>query len=192
MRFRSRFRPSTTIVPLVRRERSHPPAAAPPAPTPNPLPPCDRTPEPNPGLASLQSYLERCGLGTALIDLVWVRTAILNGNPYRVQVHCSEAVAHGERPGRLLELSDWAESTAFTERERCALAWTDALTQLPRARVSEEMYEQVRQQFTDREVVDLSWAIVAMNAWSRLAIAFRLSPSPLGTAVPGPSSGGPI
>jgi alkylhydroperoxidase family enzyme len=179
------IRPPGTIVPLARRERPRSPAAPAVEARPAPLPHDALAPEPLHELSTLQRYLERGGLGTNLIDLVWVRTSILNGDPSRLEVHFSEAVAHGERPDRLLQLREWEASTAFTERERCALAWTDALSQLSRSRVTEEMYHRVRQQFTDREVADLSWAVVAMNAWNRLAIAFRISPRPAGTGVPG-------
>ncbi|HTP53991.1 MAG TPA: carboxymuconolactone decarboxylase family protein [Thermoplasmata archaeon] len=164
-------RTASPIVPLAAREAPRPPSHDPVRPGAEP----GTGTGPSRELDAIQSYLERCGLGATLLDLVALRTSILNGDPRRIQQQFTEALARGERPERLLQLRAWEGATVFTDRERCALAWTDALTQLPRAPVGEAMYDRVRSQFSEQEVVDLSWAIVAMNAWNRLAIAFRTS-----------------
>lgn len=133
-------------------------------------------PEPNRMMVAIKAYLEKCGLGDALLDLVWLRTSLLNGCGYGIQMHSLAAMAHGERANRLIHLRVGEESPGFTERERCAIAWTDAVTLIHRFRVPDELYSRVRTQFTEKEVVDLTWAVVAMNSWNRMAIAFRIPP----------------
>jgi AhpD family alkylhydroperoxidase len=134
-------------------------------------------PEPNRMMVGIKSYLDQCGLGARLLDLVWLRTSLLNGCGYGIQAHSISAMAHGERAERLYHLRVGEESPAFTERERCAIAWTDAVTLIHRFPVPDQLFERVRTQFSEKEVVDLTWAIVAMNSWNRMAIAFRIPPS---------------
>ncbi len=109
-------------------------------------------------------------------DLVSIRASQLNGCGFCVDMHVKQATLHGERPLRLHHLAIWRESTLFSPRERASLAWTEVLTQLPAQGVPDELYERVRGQLSEQEVVDLSHAIMAINAWNRINIAFRSEP----------------
>jgi alkylhydroperoxidase family enzyme len=91
-------------------------------------------------------------------------------------MHVKQAVMHGERPLRLHHLAIWRESTLFSPRERAALAWTEALTQLSPLGVSDEIYERVRTQFSEKELTDLTYAVMAINAWNRINVGFRAVP----------------
>jgi len=133
-------------------------------------------PEPMRALSSIEQYLEGCGLAPALLDLVQLRASLLNGCAYCLQRHSHEARARGERVERLFQLGAWPESPVFSEQERAALEWTDAVTNVQSGHVPEEVYQRARRQFTEKELVDLTWAIAAINAWNRLSIAFRYPP----------------
>ena len=91
-------------------------------------------------------------------------------------MHVKEATIHGERPLRLHHLIIWRESPLFSTREQAALEWTEALTQIPPHGVSDEVYERVRAQFSEKEIADLTFAIIAINAWNRANVAFRSVP----------------
>ena len=91
-------------------------------------------------------------------------------------MHTKDARAAGETEQRLYTLSAWEEAPFFTERERAALAWTEAVTQVASSHVPDELYQKVRQHFSEKELVDLTLAIVAINGWNRLAISFRSVP----------------
>lgn len=123
-------------------------------------------------LAGLQHYVDHSGLERALIDLVNVRISQINGCAYCLRVHTEEAVARGESHRRLHLLRVWAEGP-FSARERAALAWAEAITAVNQAPVSDAVYAEVRAQFGDHDLVALSYAAISMNAWNRLAIAFR-------------------
>jgi len=132
-------------------------------------------------LADLQRYVESSGLEHALLELVKMRASQINGCAYCLDMHSKDARAAGETEQRLYVLSAWRETHFYTDRERAALAWTEALTQISGGDVSDELYKQARQQFSEKELTDLSLAIVAINSWNRLAIAFR---STVGTYQP--------
>ncbi|MGN7920084.1 carboxymuconolactone decarboxylase family protein [Lysobacter antibioticus] len=123
-------------------------------------------------LAGLQSYVDKSGLERSLIDLVNVRISQINGCAYCLRVHTEEAVGRGESHRRLHLLRVWAEGP-FTARERAALAWAEAITAVNQAPVSDAVYAEVRAQFGDHDLVALTYAAISMNAWNRLAIAFR-------------------
>ena len=127
-------------------------------------------------LLGLRKYIENSGLEPSLIDLVNVRVSQINGCAYCIRAHTDEAVERGESHRRLHLLRVWPEGP-FSERERAALAWAEAITQVgdPRdqAPVGDEVYARVRAQFGDSDLVALTYAAIAMNAWNRLAIAFR-------------------
>ncbi|MGJ7904430.1 carboxymuconolactone decarboxylase family protein [Lysobacter sp. 1R34A] len=123
-------------------------------------------------LAGLQNYVDHSGLERALIDLVNVRISQINGCAYCLRVHTEEAVARGESHRRLHLLRVWAEGP-FNARERAALAWAEAITAVNQAPVSDAVYAGVREQFSDHVLVALTYAAISMNAWNRLAIAFR-------------------
>ena len=134
------------------------------------------SPVPYRAFSQLDVYLSSCGLDPKLVDLVRLRASGVNGCAYCLQMHSHDLLERGERVERLFQLGAWAESPVFTERERAALEWADAVTLVHTSRVPDELYERVRKQFTEKELVDLTWAIVGINGWNRVEIAFRGAP----------------
>ena len=116
------------------------------------------------------------GLGQTLIDLINLRASQINGCAFCVDMHSKEAKIHGERELRLYHVAVWRESPLFDARERAALEWTEALTQLPPHGVPDAIYDAVRAQFDEKEIVALSFAVMAINGWNRLSIGFRAEP----------------
>ncbi|MBX6312275.1 MAG: carboxymuconolactone decarboxylase family protein [Isosphaeraceae bacterium] len=127
-------------------------------------------------LGQLEAYVRRCGLEPSLLELVKLRASQINGCAYCIDMHTKDARARGETEQRLYALSVWRETPFFTERERAALAWTEAVTEVGRSRVPDDVYHWARQHFGEKELVDLTLAIVAINGWNRLAISFREVP----------------
>jgi AhpD family alkylhydroperoxidase len=127
-------------------------------------------------LSGLDAYVRDTGLETGLLDLVRVRASQLNGCAYCIDMHTKDARAGGETEQRLYGLSAWRETPFYTGRERAALAWTDAITRIGDGPVPDALYEEARQHFADKELVDLTLGIIAINAWNRLSIAFRTEP----------------
>jgi AhpD family alkylhydroperoxidase len=127
-------------------------------------------------LAQFQTYVERSGLERALLDLVKIRASQINGCAFCLVVHTNDAREHGESDERMHLLNAWHEAPVFTERERAALGWVDALTRVADTHVPDDVYEAARKQFSEKELVDLSAAVVAINAWNRISIAFRAQP----------------
>jgi AhpD family alkylhydroperoxidase len=127
-------------------------------------------------LYGLEKYLAECGLAPSLIDLIKLRASQINGCAYCIDMHTKDARARGESEQRLYELVAWRETPFYTERERAALAWTEAVTLIADGHVPDEVYEQAREQFTEQELVNLTLAIVAINGWNRFAISFRTVP----------------
>jgi AhpD family alkylhydroperoxidase len=115
-------------------------------------------------------------------DLVSIRASQINGCGFCVDMHIKQATLHGERPLRLHHLAIWRESTLFEPRERAALAWTEALTTLPAQGVPDDVYERVRGQLSEKELTDLSYAVMNINAWNRINVAFRTVPGSSDTA----------
>ncbi len=124
-------------------------------------------------MLGLEQFVRKSGLEHSLLELVKMRVSQINGCAYCLDMHSKDARAAGETEQRLYLLPAWRETTFYTERERAALAWAEALTQLAGHEVSDELYEQVRHQFGEKEIVDLSLAIIGINGWNRLAIPFR-------------------
>jgi AhpD family alkylhydroperoxidase len=120
--------------------------------------------------------LRETSLEPGLQHLVTLRASQLNGCAFCVDMHVKEAKIDGERELRLHHVTVWRESPLFTPRERAALAWTEALTQLPPHGVPQELYEEVRAEFPDKELVDLTFLVMSINGWNRLSIAFRAVP----------------
>jgi AhpD family alkylhydroperoxidase len=112
----------------------------------------------------------------AILDLVFIRASQINGCAFCLDMHVKQATIHGERPLRLYHVAAWRESTLYVPRERAALAWTEVLTQLPPQGVPDEIYDRVRTQFSEKEISDLTFAIMAINAWNRVNIAFKVVP----------------
>jgi AhpD family alkylhydroperoxidase len=109
-------------------------------------------------------------------DLVAIRASQLNGCAYCLDMHIKQARIHGERELRLHHLAAWRESTLFIPRERAALAWTEVLTRLPEQGVPDDIYDRVRTQLSEKELSDLSFSVMAINAWNRVNVAFRTVP----------------
>lgn len=120
--------------------------------------------------------LKKGALDVALHDLVTLRASQLNGCAFCVDMHVKEATLHGERALRLHHVAVWHESPLFSPRERAALAWVEVLTQLPPQGVPEAAFQAVREHFSEPELAELSFAIVGINGWNRLAIGFAAVP----------------
>ncbi len=127
-------------------------------------------------LLSIERYLHGSSLGTRLQHLVKTRASQINGCAYCLDMHTKDARAEGESEQRLFALDAWRETPFFDERERAALEWTETVTRVAETRVPDDVYERVRQQFTETELIDLTLAITNINAWNRLNIAFRTVP----------------
>ena len=119
---------------------------------------------------ALDHYSQNCGLEPALLDLIKLRASQLNGCAYCVDMHSKDARSGGETEQRLYSLSVWRETPFYTNRERAALAFTEAVTLIAERRMPDEVYEQARQQFSDEELVKLMLAIVTINAWNRFTL----------------------
>lgn len=127
-------------------------------------------------MLGLEKYLHQCGLAPWLMDLVKLRASQINGCAYCIDMHWKDLRAQGETEQPLYGLDAWEESPYYNDRERAALLWTEALTNIREGHVRDEVYETVREQFTEKELADLSLAVAAINAWNRLAIAGRAVP----------------
>jgi AhpD family alkylhydroperoxidase len=125
---------------------------------------------------ALERYVRGSGLDPRLVELVKLRASYLNGCAYCVDMHTKDARLAGETEQRLYAVPVWRETPFFTERERAALAWTEAVTELGRGGVPDALFEEVRARFGDAELVNLTMAIIAINGWNRLAVSFRSEP----------------
>ena len=124
-------------------------------------------------LLGMERYLRNCGLEESLLLLVKMRSSQMNGCAYCLDMHSKDARALGETEQRLYGLDAWRESPYYTDRERAALAWIEALTLIREGHVEDEVFEAARKVFSEQELVDLSMVAVAINGWNRIAIAFR-------------------
>ena len=124
-------------------------------------------------LANVESYIAKSGLDRSLVHLVKMRASQINGCAFCLDMHSRDARRHGETEQRLYLLNAWAESSLYTPRERAALAWTDALTRIAETHAPDAVYEALRAQFSDKEIVDLTILIVQINLWNRLSISMR-------------------
>ncbi len=133
-------------------------------------------PEAMQAMYALEHYVKNSGLELSLYELVKTRASQLNGCAYCIDMHTKDARKAGETEQRLYALNAWHETPFYTERERAALEWTEALTLISEDEVSDELYAEVRRHFSEKELVALTMAIVAINGWNRLAISFRTVP----------------
>ena len=127
-------------------------------------------------MSGLQAYVNKSGLEHSLLELIKVRASQVNGCAFCIAMHTADAVKAGERQERLHLLNAWRETELYSARERAALAWTESLTLVADTHVPDEVYEEAHQHFSDKELVDLTYAVMAINSWNRLAIAFRFPP----------------
>ncbi len=124
----------------------------------------------------LEAYVRQCGLEPSLLELVKVRASQMNGCGYCIDMHTKDARRAGETEQRLYLLEVWDETSLFTLRERAALAWTEAVTRLGPEHVDDGTFRLAREQFSQAELVNLTMAVITINGWNRLAIAFRAEP----------------
>ena len=122
---------------------------------------------------ALDQYLAKTTVDEQLLHLVRLRASQLNGCAYCIDMHWKDARAAGESEQRLYGLDAWREGPYYTDRERAALEWTEALTNITDGHVPDAVYDAVRGHFSDKELADLTWAVAAINAWNRVSIAFR-------------------
>jgi len=124
-------------------------------------------------LLGLERQVQKSGLDSKLLDLVRMRASQINGCAYCLDMHSKDARAEGETEQRLYGLNAWREAPYYSERERAALEWTESLTLVAETHVPDDVYERVRAQFSEEELMHLSLAIVAINGWNRLNVAAR-------------------
>jgi AhpD family alkylhydroperoxidase len=127
-------------------------------------------------LADLATAIRKSSIEETIINLVEIRTSQINGCSFCLDMHVKQAKIHGERDLRIHHVATWRESPLFEARERAALAWAEVLTKLPEGGVPDDLYERVRAQFSEKEISDLTFAIMAINAWNRAGVAFRTVP----------------
>jgi len=127
-------------------------------------------------MLGLGNYLRDCGLEESLLLFVDLRASQINGCAYCIDMHWKDLRALGESEQRLYALDAWRESPFYTDRERAALEWTEALTFITDGHVPDEVYERVRQHFNEKELSDLTLAVVTINGWNRLNISARTVP----------------
>jgi AhpD family alkylhydroperoxidase len=140
------------------------------------LDPRKAAPEAMKAMSNLHTYVANCGLEHGLLELVKLRASQMNGCAWCMDMHTKELRSAGESEQRIYLLSVWRECTFYSDRERAALAWTEALTSLERGEVSDEVYRHARGQFSEEELVKLTIAIVAINGANRINIGFRAVP----------------
>jgi len=133
-------------------------------------------PEAYQAMAGLGKYVRQSGLEQPLLDLVRMRSSQINGCAYCLDMHSKDARAGGETEQRLYALNAWRETPFYTERERAALAWTEAVTLVSQGHVPDEVYQIARRHFSEKEIVDLTLAVGEINAWNRIAISLRAVP----------------
>ena len=126
--------------------------------------------------SGVQAYVNKSGLEHALLELVKMRASQINGCAFCLAMHSADAVKAGERHERLHLLPAWRETQLYTPRERAALAWTEALTLVAGKDVPDDVYEEGRRHFSEQELVDLTYAVITINGWNRMCIAFRIPP----------------
>src|SRR5690348_9973887 len=128
-------------------------------------------------MLQLEKFVKQSSkLEPSLIELVKMRASQINGCAYCIDMHTKDARAAGETEQRLYSVSVWQETPFYTEKEKAALAWTEALTMISQVRISDQLYERVREHFSEKELVDLTLAIVAINGWNRFAKSFKTVP----------------
>ena len=127
-------------------------------------------------LYSLGAYLAKCGLEHPLLELVKIRASQINGCAYCIDMHTKDARAEGETEQRLYMLDAWREAPFYSDRERAALEWTEAVTLVATTHVPDEAYEAVRAQFSEDEIKTLTLAVAMINTWNRLNVTFRSVP----------------
>jgi AhpD family alkylhydroperoxidase len=138
-----------------------------------------------PAMSAVDRYIKQSGLEPRLVELVKMRASMINGCAYCIDMHSKDARAEDESEQRLYALSAWRETPFFSERERAALEWTESVTLVSQTHIPDDVYDRVRQHFSEAEMINLTLAVIGINGWNRLAIAFRAVP---GTYQPQPAT----
>jgi len=128
------------------------------------------------GMEDLEAYLKESSLEEGLLHLIKLRASQINGCAYCLDMHWKDLRASGENEQRMYSLDAWRECPYYSERERAALAWTEAVTKISEGHAEDSLYDEVRKHFNDRELADLTVTVATINAWNRLAIASRMEP----------------
>ena len=127
-------------------------------------------------MRALSGFSKEAGLEKSLIELINIRASQINGCAFCLNMHVRDARAAGEKDDRLALVAAWRDAPVFSDRERAALAWTEALTRLSPEGAPDELYNQARKHFSEAEMVKLSLAVAVINSWNRLMIGFRIPP----------------
>jgi AhpD family alkylhydroperoxidase len=135
-------------------------------------------------LNTLGAYCHKSPVEQSLLNLIYYRVSQLNGCAFCLDMHSKDLLANGENAQRLLVLNAWREAPFYSERERAALAWAEALTQVNNGHVADEIYNEALQQFTEEELIDLTFAVITINSYNRVNIAFP-NPAVVGSYTPG-------
>ncbi len=136
-------------------------------------------------LLHLSNESMKSGLERPLLELIKIRASQMNGCAYCIDMHTKDARAGGETEQRIYALNAWREAPFFSERERAALEWTEAVTRVGDTHVPDEIYERVGREFDEADLVKLTMAVIVINSWNRLAVSFR---APVGTYQPQPGA----
>ena len=134
------------------------------------------SPEAFKAMVQMEGVVRRSGIDPKLLELMKIRASQLNGCAYCIDMHTKDARFKGEKEQRIYALDAWRETPFFTEKERTALAWTEALTNIQAGHAPDAIYDGLSKNFSDGEIVNLTLAITTINAWNRIAIGFRLVP----------------
>lgn len=127
-------------------------------------------------MRQIEAYTSSSGLEPSLLELIKLRASQINGCAYCIDMHTKDARANGETEQRLYATSAWRETPFYTDRERAALAWTEAVTQISQDHIPNSLYEEALRFFDEKELVALTMAVIAINGWNRLAISFETEP----------------
>ncbi|HYP88787.1 MAG TPA: carboxymuconolactone decarboxylase family protein [Polyangiaceae bacterium] len=139
--------------------------------------PLELAPEARDILRSLGEYTARSGLARGLLELIKLRVSTINGCAFCIDMHWRILRELGEPEPRLYGLGAWREQAGYSRRERAALAWAESVTLLPHGGVSDDVYAALRAEFTEKEIIDLTYALVTINGWNRLCVSLRIAPS---------------
>ena len=134
------------------------------------------SPEPLQAMMALEKYIASCGLDHKFVHLLKLRASQINGCAFCIDMHSIDARAEGETEQRLYALDAWRETPFFTDRERAALAWIEAITLVSQTHVPDPVYEEVKKHYSEKEIFDLTFVATTINAWNRIAISARTPP----------------
>jgi AhpD family alkylhydroperoxidase len=134
------------------------------------------SPEGYRAMLAFNRFVATCGLEPRLLELIKIRASQINGCAFCIDMHAFDARALGETEQRIYLLDAWRESPFYSDRERAALAWTEAVTLVSESGVPDAVYDHAREHFSEEELANLTWAIVVINGWNRVSVAFRAQP----------------